>query len=65
MITAIDKAIVGGIIACLATLNSKYGFHFDTGDQTGTVLSGLVDAAVNGLATAVLVYVFPNKGAAK
>lgn len=63
MLTAIDKAIVAALIGFLGTLNAKYGFHFDTGGQTSTVLTSLVDAAINGAAGFVTVYFFPNKAA--
>jgi len=62
MWTAFDKAIVSGLIAALATLNQKYGFHFDVGPDTASVLNSLVDAAINGLVGFVAVYFSSNKG---
>lgn len=65
MFTVLDKAVVGFIVAALAVLNTKYGFHFDTGPDTSSVLTSLVDAAVNGLVGMALVYIVPNKDKAK
>ena len=63
MFTTIDKAIVAFVIASLATLNTKYGFHFDVGENTSAVLNSLLDAALNGVIGLVLVWAFPNKKA--
>ncbi len=65
MLSAFDKALVGFAIAFLGTLNQKYGFHFDVGPNTQTVLTSLVDAAANGVIGFIAVYVFPNKGDTK
>ena len=63
MLTSVDKAIVAFIITALATLNTKYGFHFDVGENTSAVLNSLIDAALSGVVGCVFVWAFPNKKA--
>jgi hypothetical protein len=62
MLTAFDKAIAGGLMAALVTLNQKYGFHFDVGPDTQSVLTSLIDAALNGMVGFFSVYYASNKG---
>jgi len=62
MLSTVDKALVGFALGFLGTLNQKYGFHFDVGPNTQSVLMSLVDASINGAVGYVMVYLFPNKG---